>query len=289
MAARQSRKESSSENSAGDLRDKDEGSSGWWLGFYEKRERTLPDLTTLTWMASYNRFLFERLSGEVRARSRSAKQVRVWDAGAGVDLVPYKLKETFGETISLTISDISEICIQANKRSFDKAGLKADFVVGDLFNASFVEEFDIVMNTGLLEHFSRGQQEELLRVISRSLRPGGVFMTLVPSAGGKLYVHCMRRMTEKGKWEHEDEHPVTTFKGLEMGDLELVEEVSVGAVDQFASFRVAYPLMSSLAAPAIALFEVLPAAEPLLERVIGGYCLFARFVKKADSGKARSE
>jgi len=261
------------------------GHPSWWVRFYEEPETTFPDLTTLTWMASYNRFLYGRISDEIRARVASGQHIRIWDAGAGVDLVPFKLKENFGGAISLTISDISEKCILANKRAYDKAGLKADFVVGDLFKSSYTEEFDIVMNTGLLEHFSRDEKEALFRVISRSLRPGGVFMTLVPYAGGKLYIHCMKRLMEKGKWRHEAEHPVATFRNLELGDLVLEEEVPTGAVDQFASFRGAYPLLSSLVHPAIALFEVLPSTDPLLMKVIGGYCLFARFAKRKSAGK----
>jgi len=142
----------------------------------------------------------------------------LWSAGSGIDHVSLKLKAIYGDSIEVSIFDISEDCISANRRAFEEDGLQADFEVGDLFKASYFGEFDVVFNTGLLEHFQIEDHQVLLRIFSDSLRPGGQYATYVPYAGGRLYNHCMERMKASGVWEFGPETPIATFRDLQSGE-----------------------------------------------------------------------
>jgi SAM-dependent methyltransferase len=190
------------------------------------------------------------------------------------------IKATFKNDVELTLSDTSEDCILANREAFANHGLAARFLTGDLFDSEFNEEFDIVINTGLLEHFEPTDAERLLRRISQSLRPDGTYMTLVPYADGRLYRLCMARMKKKGTWELGPEKPLSTFKNLRSDQLVLVEERPIDALFQLSFVPSAFPGMGSIALPAIVLMKNAPRVfEPIFMRVMSGYALYGKFVK----------
>ncbi|MBE3137868.1 MAG: class I SAM-dependent methyltransferase, partial [Thermoplasmata archaeon] len=174
--------------------------------------------------------------------------------------------------------DISPECIHVNKAAFEKRGLHADFVVGNLFDAKCEQRFDIVMHTGLLEHFSIQGQADLLRIFSNSLKPGGVYMTYVPYAGGRLYRYCMERTMRIGNWKVGPEVPIETFREMEINGLELVEEYPLDALYQLAFLRGAFPILGTLTLPVVMIITRHPSVfEQLFFKLISGYGLFAEF------------
>jgi SAM-dependent methyltransferase len=251
-----------------------------WLRFYEDPKNMPGFLSPSGRLSQYNEFFFHRIVKELAPRLRPGNPVRLWSAGSGIDYVSLKLKAIYGDSIEITIFDVSEDCISANRRAFAENDLQADFVVGDLFKASYFGEFDMVFNTGLLEHFQRKEQEVLLRILSDSLRPGGEYLTYVPYAGGRLYIHCMERMRANGVWKFGPETPIATFGDLQSGDLILVEEFPLDALQQLGLLRPAYPLLGLVILPATSILMRFPGVfERLFMRLFGGYGLYARFEK----------
>lgn len=207
--------------------------------------------------------------------------MRIWSAGSGNDFISLKLKSDWKTLIDLTISDISPECIEFNRQLFTNFGLEADFVVGDLFDSDYVEEFDIVTNTGLLEHFSRAEQEELLRRFSRSLKPGGVYLTLVPYSGARIYRLLMDRFKRKGIWMYGPEEPVSNLRYLETDEISLIEESQVAPINQLAMMTAVFPIAGRILGVAVTGISAFgKIAEPILIKTIGGYCLFGKFEKK---------
>lgn len=251
-----------------------------WLLLYKNSEYELSNELLSEELSPYNRSFFQRVCHEVDSRVKCSVPIRIWSAGSGIDPVSMKLKEIFRDKIELTILDVSPECIYMNKAAFEKRGLHADFVVGNLFKAKYVQRFDIVMNTGLLEHFSIQGQTDLLRIFSDSLKPGGVYMTYVPYAGGRLYKYCMERMMRIGNWKVGPEVPIETFREMEIKGLVLVEEYPLDALYQLAFLRGAFPILGTLTLPVVMIITKHPSIfESPLFKLISGYGLFAEFKK----------
>jgi len=249
-----------------------------WLLLYKNSEYELPNEFLFEELSSYNKSFLQRVCHEVDSRVKCGIPIRIWSAGSGIDPVSMKLKEIFRDKIELTILDVSPECIHMNEAAFEKRGLHADFVVGNLFEAKYEQRFDIVMNTGLLEHFSTHGQTDLLRIFSNSLKPGGVYLTYVPYAGGRLYKYCMERMIRIGNWKVGPEVPIETFREMNIEGLVLVEEYPLDALYQLAFLRGAFPILGILTLPVVMVITRLPSVFELpFLRLISGYGLFAEF------------
>jgi SAM-dependent methyltransferase len=207
--------------------------------------------------------------------------VPIWSPGSAIDTISCYLKRIRQASVRFTLQDISRECMAYNEMIFAHAGLEAEFIVGDLFDSEHHEEFDIVVNTGLLEHFTPKDQSKLLKIFSDALKPRGVYITATPYGGAKLYPHFKRRMESIGTWEVGPERPIMTLKDVESGDLVLMKEHQIAARDQLILVKGAYPALGRALQPFITALEMLPdRMEPPLIRIIGGYCLLDKFQKK---------
>lgn len=226
------------------------------------------------------RILFQKVRDSIDRRLRSKSPIRIWSAGSGIDLISLKLKYVFGDRIDVTILDVSEKCIAANETIFKEAGIEARFVIGDIFQSSYMDEFDIVMNTGLLEHFETQKQEKLISIFSSSLVSGGSYMTLTPYRGGKLYFYSIRKRAQKG-YSTMPETPVQTLKGFDSAGFRIVEEYPTCAIDQLGCLRMPYPRLGFLVWPLLLVaYRLESIAEPVMMKLVGGYLLFDHFVKE---------
>jgi hypothetical protein len=251
------------------------------LGMSSSEFKGVPRLRRYT---QYQRAIIKEVLAEVDKRLGSVDKVSVWSAGSGIDTISLYLKSVRGESIEFTIQDISQECVSFNEEMFLRCGLPAEFVVGDLFESKFKERFDIVINTGLLEHFGASDQSRLLRVFSDSLKPGGIYLTATPFVGAKLYSACKSRTESRGAWKVGPETPIMTMSGLDSGDLVLLNEYQAAAGDQLIFVGDAYPTLGRLLRPVIVVMRAVPdICEPVLMRLIGGYCLIDLFSKGGPS------
>lgn len=195
-----------------------------------------------------------------------------------MDRISLELKIAHGDALQLTIQDISEECIELNRKLFNGAGAEAEFIVGDLFESKLTGRFDIVMNSGLLEHFDQHEQEQLLAIFLKSLKPGGVYVTLVPNQGARMFNFVHSKSVERGSWPFGPERPLKTLSGLRCPGLVLEDEVQVGALDQFALIGLSYPVIGQFMRPVLSLGRRMPlSVDRALVKLMGGYCLLDRF------------
>jgi 2-polyprenyl-3-methyl-5-hydroxy-6-metoxy-1,4-benzoquinol methylase len=255
-----------------------------WLRFYERHKGTLATSSLSTELSRYNQYFFDRIVENLIPKLRTKEPVRLWSAGSGIDCLSLKLKAIYGNSIEVTITDVSGECMNMNRRMFEENGLSANFIVADLFEESHTDAFDIVYNTGLLEHFQRTEQEMLLRTFSDSLQWGGAYMTCVPHSKAILYTHCMRRMKARNAWPFGPETPIATFASMHSWDMMLTEETPFDATHQLTFIKPAYPLLGTALLPVIlAATKFHRFLEPSLLRLIDGYCLYARYEKRRQS------
>ncbi|MFQ5744903.1 MAG: class I SAM-dependent methyltransferase, partial [Acidobacteriota bacterium] len=70
--------------------------------------------------------------------------------------------------------DSSRLALRAAQANYSRERVAGSFVLGDGFSLPFADEaFDVVMSTGLLEHFDN--PSPIVAEMVRSLRPGGTF------------------------------------------------------------------------------------------------------------------
>jgi 2-polyprenyl-3-methyl-5-hydroxy-6-metoxy-1,4-benzoquinol methylase len=253
-----------------------------WTSYHRKEAQQGVD-SAVPAMASlrvYQKTMIEECSREINRRS-AEKPVKLWSAGAGIDIISITLKKLFKDRLSVTVFDISPECIDRNRQMFSRSGVDAEFVIGDIFKANYETKFDIVMNTGLLEHFDHQEQEALLRTFSRSLVKGGVYVTVTPFAGARLYRFCKERSISKKSWPYGPENAVTSMREFSTQGFSLREERQVGATDQFLMLKHAFPRVRGAlgylaeVAESTSLF-----LDPLLKPVIGGYAVLDIFEKE---------
>ena len=74
-------------------------------------------------------------------------------------------------------------------------------VQGDLFRLPFrAGTFDLVYNSGVIEHFDDAKLEEALRAMARVTRPGGRVLAVVPNAACLWYRWAKAWLMKRGRW-----------------------------------------------------------------------------------------
>lgn len=111
----------------------------------------------------------------------------------------------------VTLLDTCSTALEQARARFDRLGLSADFVQGDLFElpSRLREHFDVALSSGVIEHMRDHRRTIALRAHADALRPGGLAVVSVPHAAcipyrvWKLYLELRRR------WPYGFEQPYT--------------------------------------------------------------------------------
>jgi ubiquinone/menaquinone biosynthesis C-methylase UbiE len=121
--------------------------------------------------AQYNEFVRSRLAdafGKLDGLS-------FLEVGCGRGTTSMYFAVTHG--LECTLLDFSFPAVALAKQNFDRAGIPANYVQGDVFHLPFEDNsFDVICSIGLLEHFT--DVESILKEALRVLRPGGLHISL---------------------------------------------------------------------------------------------------------------
>ncbi len=136
---------------------------GFWEHHSEDNLQSAEYWTDLVWQAglAYWQEVFEKFSPGKKMLECGAGSARVslHMAGLGYDC---------------TMLDNSPEGLKTGMVSFEKAGLKGDFVLGDVEKLDFPDDtFDVLYSGGLIEHFK--DVRPVFREMVRVLKPGGLF------------------------------------------------------------------------------------------------------------------
>ena len=93
------------------------------------------------------------------------------------------------EGYNTTCLDYSENALNIARKNYEMQGNKGEFIVGDALNMAFEDNsFDVVLSTGLLEHFE--DPSVVINEMVRILKPGGIFYSdIVPKKFALFRAH----------------------------------------------------------------------------------------------------
>lgn len=167
------------------------------------------------------------------------ENAKILEAGAGTGTSSFQLAKK-GAQVSLV--DYSEKAIIRMEQMFRQNSLSANFFCDDIRNMDIDDNsYDIVFNSGVMEHFPYDQQVAILREMRRICKPNGLVITMNPNAKCLLYRVWKYVLEQIDQWAYGEENPVLSLSNQyrEVG-LELVREYSIGfeeAIKQFSSFN----------------------------------------------------
>lgn len=145
---------------------------------------------------------FLQLSGSVHGRT-------ILDAGSGTGLNSLPLSARGAD---LTLLDISPEALSIAKAYFEEQGLKASFIQGSIFELPFPDEsFDIVWNTGVIEHFEPEVRKKAVQEMLRVMKSSGQLLTFNPNANASIYRWAKRIGERRGNWDVGVEIPIETL------------------------------------------------------------------------------
>lgn len=178
----------------------------------------------------------------------------ILSAGSGQDIISLNLQKYFSNKLQITILDISENVLHWNKKLFEKYNLNAKLIKADIFRMPFKKNnFDLIFNTGILEHFKKEEQVKIVREILRVLKPSGYFITANPSERGWIYKLGLRAAKQKGNWLFGKEVPITSLKFLqeEISEIAYIEEHHKDFLSQLGFLSYINPLFKLITLPII--------------------------------------
>lgn len=166
---------------------------------------------------------------------------------------------------ALTALDISDDALAIARRSFTDARQEATFVQGTVFDLPFDDgSFDLVYNTGLLEHFERPVRCVALAEMLRVLSPSGVCVTINPNAAATTYLRLKAAAERRGTWDVGYEEPLHTLGDVLDHDRYALQEYSVGWLMQLHFVK--YVLPRPFRMPYLALHEAFQSVLWFLNR-----------------------
>lgn len=136
------------------------------------------------------------LSDEVRLGLK--EPASVLEAGCGAGGSSYKLSQVLS-TNRLALLDISDKALDF-ARTLENTGKakKTDFFEGSVFDLSaFYNEFDLVWNVGLIEHYPKEQIRKIAIEMYRAVKPGGKLFIGMPN---KLSIAVLKAALLGSSW-----------------------------------------------------------------------------------------
>ena len=137
------------------------------------------------------------------------KGLEILDAGSGTGLNSLALS---ARGASITLLDISPRALEIAKVYYDEQKLLAKAIEGSIFSLPFADEsFDVVWNTGVIEHFEPEDRKRALKDMLRVMKPKGALITLNPYAYAKIYRYAKEIAEKRGTWDVGFELPIDTL------------------------------------------------------------------------------
>jgi 2-polyprenyl-3-methyl-5-hydroxy-6-metoxy-1,4-benzoquinol methylase len=169
-----------------------------------------------TWDEESDGYLFEKedwpdYQAHFQTTLKSMGQVKnkkILNVGSGTGLADAYLAQNGAK---VTLLDISEKSIKFSKKYFKHKGLKADFVIGDAFKMPFAsEEFDIVWNSGVIEHFSDHEKIIMVSEMWKRVKRGGKLIIHAPNVFDLPFQIATLILKMRRKWAFGREDHMTT-------------------------------------------------------------------------------
>lgn len=212
---------------------------------------------------------------------KNKKLTSILSAGSGLDLISYNLQVNCTNHLKITLLDISKEVLGLNRIIFSNRRLDAKYVEGDVFAMPFSDNsFDLIFNTGLLEHFITSNQVKIVTESMRVLKPGGYLITANPSDKGVIYKFGMRVAKQNQKWPFGREVPINSLKFMKdkIATVASVKEIQKDFLTQLNFLSYVHPALKWLTLPFRVLGRwpiILSIYDRLFTRLLGTYLLIS--------------
>ncbi len=98
------------------------------------------------------------------------------------------------------------------KKLFASKQQQAVCTVGDALNMPFPDHhFDLVFNSGVLEHFDFSMRQQALKEMLRVTVVGGIVVAAIPNHYSIPYRYSYKYRKKRGDWPYPDEHKLYDF------------------------------------------------------------------------------
>ncbi|WP_060674933.1 class I SAM-dependent methyltransferase [Rossellomorea vietnamensis] len=165
------------------------------------------------------------------------ENLKILEAGAGTGTSSLQLAKLGAH---VTLVDYSMVAIEKMKKMYNRNQIEADFICGDIREIDRASDsYDIVFNSGVLEHFSYSKQVNILKEMTRICKTNGLILTMNPNAKCLLYRIWKQTLESQDQWIYGEEYPVVSLDNqFRDAGLHLLREYSIGfdvSVEQFGS------------------------------------------------------
>lgn len=149
---------------------------------------------------------WQLIERELKLRFGSLHGLKTIELGAGRGDLSVLLARR-GADVALL--DYTEEALTQAKHRFDRLRLNAYLVRDDFMNPqeSWRNRFDLVLSSGVIEHFVAARRDDALRAHMNALTPGGLAFVSVPHAACWPYRAWKLYLESRGWWPYGQEIP----------------------------------------------------------------------------------
>ena len=137
--------------------------------------------------------------------------------------------------------------MKISRKLFLQNNLKATFEHASLFDMPFESnKFDLVWNSGVIEHFDKNMQVRALQEMSRVCKIDGIMIILVPCSRAIFYRLGKWFEEKNDRWKWGVETPLSSFNVLsKLSGIKIEKEFSVGFCEQMR-FMYNFPFVGKI-------------------------------------------
>ncbi|KXG44467.1 class I SAM-dependent methyltransferase [Tepidibacillus decaturensis] len=220
--------------------------------------------------------LSEEIYQILKREVKDFKGKKILEAGSGSGRISLRLAL---EGAEVTLLDFSEKALEIADNYFSKFDMKGNYVLADLTKSLPFEndEFDLVWNSGVMEHFLFEQQ---VSIIKEFYRIATEFHTFNPNASSFFYRLGKWFAELSNTWQYGEEFPIITLEGVfKNGGFSLEKEEPIAFLNSLY-FLNYIPNSSNVTKVIFAYLSQLNDKERReTEQRLGGYLLYSKGVK----------
>jgi len=152
------------------------------------------------------------------------KNNKIIEVGCGTGLSSLILDDRFDKSLL----DLNQKAIEIARYAFKMQNKEANFITENMFEMDISDKtYDIVFNSGVIEHFNSGQRYTALSEYKRILKDNGLIILAFPNHYSILY--RFRYIFENiiGKWKYPKEFKIYDLNDeIEKNDLILIDRIT---------------------------------------------------------------
>lgn len=144
----------------------------------------------------------------------NVKNRKILNVGSGTGLADAYLAQ---KGAKVTLLDISKKSIEFSKKYFKSRKLKANFIIGNAFKMPFKDgEFDIVWNSGVIEHFDDNDKTLMILEMWKRVKHGGKLIIQAPNSLDLPFQIAKLILKLRGKWMFGKEDSLVIWKLIKL-------------------------------------------------------------------------